>query len=74
MGARIEIVMLPLMIAPSSVAPLVGARIEIAVGQCVGNIRYLVAPLVGARIEIVIADLTSGGTWVAPLAGARIEI
>ena len=60
--------------AKIAVAPLVGARIEIA---CAGREIYImyVAPLVGARIEISSGE--GGVYWrfhVAPLVGARIEI
>ena len=56
-----------------SVAPLVGARIEIDPfrSRC-GPVN--VAPLVGARIEMSYAACGSSTLPVAPLVGARIEI
>ena len=55
------------------VAPLVGARIEIAV-QVLDPSHGHVAPLVGARIEIAYISQTKHRFTVAPLVGARIEI
>ena len=58
---------------PAIVAPLAGARIEIA-DQICAMIVYIVAPLAGARIEILQLIKERLKIFVAPLAGARIEI
>ena len=55
------------------VAPLAGARIEIALSVRL-RLSQIVAPLAGARIEIAIQAPASHVSNVAPLAGARIEI
>ena len=55
------------------VAPLAGARIEIAAALDAG-LHIVVAPLAGARIEITAATPGRRKIRVAPLAGARIEI
>mgnify|MGYP004497372975 CR=1 FL=1 len=59
--------------APSSVAPLAGAWVEI------GSYKYpksinIVAPLAGAWVEIVKRTQRPLQTKVAPLAGAWVEI
>ena len=64
---------LAMVFEPSSVAPLVGARIEILKdGMCL--ILQPVAPLVGARIEILAPSFFDTPDTVAPLVGARIEM
>ena len=56
-----------------SVAPLVGAWIEISHDHWQGK-AYKVAPLVGAWIEILEAAVRCCVVTVAPLVGAWIEI
>ena len=56
-----------------SVAPLVGARVEIAVHHSDSGSNS-VAPLVGARVEISHWERLLTGHSVAPLVGARVEI
>ena len=73
MGAWIEIISYPNCHFLYTVAPLVGAWIEIFVSfafQC----PDAVAPLVGAWIEILLFPLCHGFIFVAPLVGAWIEI
>ena len=55
------------------VAPLAGARIEIADNLFV-TWKEIVAPLAGARIEIPLIMASPPEYPVAPLAGARIEM
>ena len=57
----------------SSVAPLVGAWIEIH-GPWRKDMVNKVAPLVGAWIEIVVINIRIHCYIVAPLVGAWIEI
>ena len=57
----------------SSVAPLVGAWIEILYMRFQKRRTY-VAPLVGAWIEILTIDLSKADKIVAPLVGAWIEM
>ena len=56
-----------------SVAPLAGARIEIAIRGS-NDVNGTVAPLAGARIEMIVPSGKIKLILVAPLAGARIEI
>ena len=58
---------------PCSVAPLVGAWIEINHTRNSRN-RHQVAPLVGAWIEILTSPVSKSTDCVAPLVGAWIEI
>ena len=61
------------MLLPDSVAPLVGAWIEICVAFGKTG-QFFVAPLVGAWIEITEAGDLWAKDQVAPLVGAWIEI
>ena len=57
----------------ASVAPPVGARVEIFTGIGVRRLPE-VAPPVGARVEISISAPADSTTTVAPPVGARVEI
>ena len=59
--------------ALESVAPLVGAWIEMSVVSCTFS-TIIVAPLVGAWIEMPWSRDYKDGYYVAPLVGAWIEI
>ena len=63
----------PIYSYPGRVAPLVGARVEMAVHTTQQNASR-VAPLVGARVEMSRKVSHVKGTPVAPLVGARVEI
>ena len=70
-GLKLPSRLRPVMLA--TVAPLVGARIEIKSGLSIDP-PFKVAPLVGARIEIARWWWLCRSRNVAPLVGARIEI
>ena len=74
MGAWIEIYLIQTYYESNTVAPLVGAWIEILIKFSKSTNLIKVAPLVGAWIEISLIYVTLLILFVAPLVGAWIEI